>query len=632
MAQARRFEYGPTCRHMSDRGHFLGPPPGRRFRSAPSASPAGVTHRKGFLIVSSKIMERAFRSIGILALAVAAVVASPSSVADLPHAEAIGADALVVIGIDDTRDFWSKVEALPVAIALRQWFAGPTMQQDLDFQAFQLEVMKISEALGYEASIKELMSSVVDNALLVIGGGVQAAEPTFQLRMGINDEAKARKLIEVTTQRLREKVTQAADAAGTDTEELSQFNETEIEGTTAYHYAKPDGTEVVYGIADDMLLIANSQPAFQSMVAGAEPAQKLTDTENFRKTTGAIDWDDADFRVFLDADALASSGGMQLPGLQQAGKAAIAGRILPNAIEAEAVTTYNQLEGSTTAKAGDLKGTFAASPQPLIAVDYGIFDGRKTLNQLREMMSAAQMSGFDLDSMLQSFESQTGISIEQELIPALGEDIVFALNGLQPNPMMPIFPSVDLVLGAEVADEAKMQTVITKVEALLQQAFAGMSMMMQGQTGADAAPQGPQFTTMNVEGVDVRTITTGLPGLSPSHASVDGYWVISPSLEGLQAALARKRSGQDVSTSPIYNELAGRAGDDPRLSYSEVNIARILLAVMPMISPYLGDTSDPDTAKGLSFVNDVMSRVGSMASTDVLVDGMNKSYIKVQFQ
>ena len=49
-------------------------------------------------------------------------------------------------------------------------------------------------------------------------------------------------------------------------------------------------------------------------------------------------------------------------------------------------------------------------------------------------------------------------------------------------------------------------------------------------------------------------------------------------------------------------------------------------------SPYLGNTSDPDTAKGLSFVNDVMSRVGSMASTDVLVDGMNKSYIKVQFQ
>ncbi|NOS31023.1 hypothetical protein, partial [Staphylococcus aureus] len=91
-------------------------------------------------------------------------------------------------------------------------------------------------------------------------------------------------------------------------------------------------------------------------------------------------------------------------------------------------------------------------------------DPQASLTQFQMMLSMMGAGADPSQSPIAQFEAATGVSVQNDVVPALGQEVVFSLNSLGMNPIMPMVPMVDLALGAEVKDEAKMREVMGKLE------------------------------------------------------------------------------------------------------------------------------------------------------------------------
>ncbi len=143
-------------------------------------------------------------------------------------------------------------------------------------------------------------------------------------------------------------------------------------------------------------------------------------------------------------------------------------------------------------------------------LDYYWSQSKKEMQQ-----AAASASGApDPQALIAAFEERLGVSIEQDLLPVVGDEMGGYLKDVKLNGM---FPIPQLVFFLEVKDEAKAQQIVTGLIEK-QPLFR---------------PQGDEHEGIGIQFVNVPILTD----IQPAYAFVDGYLVVTTNKPMIKEAI-----------------------------------------------------------------------------------------------
>lgn len=544
--------------------------------------------------------------------------------AEVPHQDQLPGNSMLMLAIPDTAQWWAKAESLPVVQGLTQFLASQEMAQDLEYQQFLLEKQKLGQRLGFPATMDELMGNVLQNMVLYATPAAAGGEPEMTLLATAKDSTKAKSMLAALDQINQER--QAAEAATTSSlgTATTAFEKVTIGTVEASQLAMTEPGEptmtVVYGLAKDLLVVASSRAGFEQAIAQGDSSEGMAANADFTRLRGKLPWDTADAVGYFDGDALLKGGNAQaamlssIPGLSQNNRVAFTLGMGPAGLEAHTASTANPTAMTPNIQPRPMEALPLIANQAMVGIDYALVDSQQLLQSFQQMMGLA---GAPADSNpFAAFEQATGISVQNELVPAVGQEVVFAINNLQQNPMSPMVPMIDLVIGLQVKDEAQMRNVLTKLETFLQSRVPPPMVMQPDAQGQP--PAAPTFTDKPMAGVTARTLDVGLYGLSPSYALNKGYAVISLTASGLEAALTRM-GGQQTSIvgTPAFTQVAAK-GTESIYSYSLVDLSRIVQGIITPYAPMLMAQNPQDAALFGQVTTLVLSRFGAASATERL--------------
>ena len=193
-------------------------------------------------------------------------------------------------------------------------------------------------------------------------------------------------------------------------------------------------------------------------------------------------------------------------------------------------------------------------------------------------------------------------------------------------------PKINLLLGVEVADAAKMQTIMQNLEKHIETRL-GQSMGNPAGTPGSTAPANPRF--QEVGPMRVRALDSVMPGISPCYILKDDMLLASLNVESLQAGLQGAASaGDTLANDGLYRDMTRLAGTDKIYDYSVVDVPRIInQLVLPFALPLL-NTQMPQVNPqqiGQMLVQTV-APIGRVAILDGDQSGIHVSYINVRMQ
>jgi hypothetical protein len=223
----------------------------------------------------------------------------------------------------------------------------------------------------------------------------------------------------------------------------------------------------------------------------------------------------------------------------------------------------------------------------------------------------------------------SGISLQNDLIPALGQEMVFTVNDFQANPIPPYIPVIDLVIGLQVKDEAKMKVVLGKLETWL----AGMApppitTATPAPDGSTPPPATAAFKTSKTPNGEIRTLDTGIPGLSPSYAMQKGFVIIglgAPSIESTLTRLATRAN--DTSAFKALSN-AGGVYSSSTIDLPGI-IAKIVVPYMPIV---MSQAPNMNLQKTMQFINQVVVHAGTMSAAGRIEDGLEVTRMKIEMK
>lgn len=589
----------------------------------------------------------------LAAVTILGLLGAGAASAKLPGQERISSSALLAIGIPDTAQFWAKARALPLTQAVTQYLNSPQMTQNLQFQQFQLQQKKLEQTLGYPCTPEELLQNVFASAVALIEPGPQGAQPGIIVALEAKDKAKAEKLVAALDENNRQLAAELAEQAkpqgGAPQAFQLAFDQVKIGGVTASHchFKSADGKtqDGYYALADGRLIYASSQQAMAQALQG-KPAQDISKNATFARLTRALPWSKAEVSGWMDSAGIVAISQNQM--LQMVQKMAPAqNEKIAFTLQLEQDGIIGQVASNAKPQSGELKPRLLKSlgyvaPAPLVSMSYGLMDAKRslrefnafisTLSMAQAMSGAGQQEGQQpLQNPVAGLERQLGISLENDLAPALGSEVMVSLNSLRFDLMQGMAPTVDLLVGVEVRDQAKMKQVMAKFEAYVEGQLGGMGAVPGAAQGAAPA----KFQT--VAG-GVRTFDTGQPTLRPSYAMTADYLVLGLSPESVQAALARV-SGRQASAhnSPAFIELKTLARTDKIYSYAVVDVKQATQSIlMPMASMMMlsnpGKMTVEDQQQITALLTQVLPMIGTASSIETVQDDLALGYFKLKMQ
>ncbi len=148
------------------------------------------------------------------------------------------------------------------------------------------------------------------------------------------------------------------------------------------------------------------------------------------------------------------------------------------------------------------------------------------------------------------FESETGVDVERDLLPAIGSEAALAVMGVDASFLFPV-PRIAILL--EARDEAALRGVMEKIEG-----WAAAELLAKRSIPISWAGE-------SYQGVDIRYASTPLgENVEPSYAVADGYLVVGSGRQAVKTILD-VRAGratpldEDASFAPIASFLPDRA-------------------------------------------------------------------------
>lgn len=543
----------------------------------------------------------AVRSVALAACSLGLMLPGQRAAAELPRT--VPADASSAIWINDTQAFWQKAATLPLTRGLRQFLDNPLLAQKLDFQELLLEKDKAAARLGFPVTPDELLGSVFKSLVFVRTADAPGRRPQVLLSLGVGDKAKAQKLVDVLIEDMRED----AKTTGT-TFSGATITETTIEGKKLTQVAG-EQTRILGLVDDKQFIIAESadEAARAIRALGGESQGVPADYERLAK---AVPIDKADIGVWFDLEGMAP--GLPPGVVPTANKMLMSLNTTPTGLDGRMANTADPGQLSANVKPGQLNSLVYLAAQPIAAVSSHQIDFEYVLNQLEQMGAVSRPA----------IEQSTGISFDQELFPALGNELGFLFNTFAPNPDMPMIPLVDAALVLKVDDAAKAAAVMQKVEKMIEQAQAAQN-QAQG-----LPPQSFQSGAGGVRGFAM------MPGVGLSYIIDGDYLLIGPNDTSLTSALARKAApATSLQNSALLKDaLAGLPGS----AYYDAGTLSVYKLVNELLVPYIGmipgAARNPDLPLNKAFLTDVVAHLGTISAASTSEGGLLISQIKVVMQ
>lgn len=588
----------------------------------------------------------------LMLLAALAVWAAPVAWGQLPYHERVPAGAMVAIGIPNTAEFWTKIDALPLSAGIKQYLQSPAVTGDLNYKQFDLQRKKLEKTLGYPLTADQFMKNIFKNGLIyVVPAAGGKGEPSGIALFGVKDGEKAAKLMGALDSKLKALAEGAPAADAGTTASLAApaptpnpefgFEKVTVGNAQVSHFfnkQKQGEAEGFYTLADGLFIFATNQAAMTGALAKeAKAPQTLADTPAFQKMTGLLPWDKSDFMGWIDSDAIVkAAGGMAMMMGKMGAKnnqVAFTFQVQADGLLGKMASAANPIWLPAGSKAEPLLGLSAIAPNPLFAWVGGNMDPDKAFAMLNAQF--AQAGAQPGQTPLAGFERETGISVQQELVPALGHEVAFAINSLQMNPnAMPPIPTADLVLGLSVRDMAKMKGIMTKLEKKIEALGAQMAPPSADPNNPQAEAAGPKFQTLANAPVPARTINLKIDGISPSYAFLKSYVLISLNKEGLTRALSRAAGKEPaLDKAPSYVALKGMLGSDPAYDFGTLSVKSLVEQVVTPLLPFFSAQMKPEQQQQVTqILFQVLPHLTTATGIDTRKDEFSVGYMKVQMQ
>lgn len=413
---------------------------------------------------------------------------SPAGVETRAVAVALPAGARIVVSGHDLRSFWTRLQGTRLYTEL-------TAVQELGEMA---EARRdVQRELCVELSEATILTLLGEKFDLGFYGQRADDEPDLLLVARIEDEQRARRIVEQCEQQL------AAEKGAT-------FREEEYAGETIRVGTSQEGEEVLfYALDDERLTIATTRNRLQQAIGleGEDVEERMTGVDGYVDLLKELP--DATVVVYVDQEALRqaarvaadttavadttagpprrerlSAATAALGDFRFADAVAVGIHWADSGIRGDAISRFPE------GQRNDLTRMLAESPsavrslgfQPVGTMLYGAIttlDARVLYDQLysfaveatREQMDGTAADSARADSIvaarLARFEQRTGIDVEDEIVSWIGEEVAFAITGVDKTGFFPV-PQVALTV--EAADRQKAQAFLTKAEGLVSDA------------------------------------------------------------------------------------------------------------------------------------------------------------------
>jgi hypothetical protein len=194
------------------------------------------------------------------------------------------------------------------------------------------------------------------------------------------------------------------------------------------------------------------------------------------------------------------------------------------------------------------------SPDATVVASFVVMQPKAAL---QELFNALQTVNSNFTSNEEQFESQTGISVMNDLAAPLGGDVAFAIDG-------PVLPAPSWKFAIEVYDPATLQRTI---ETLIAKANQAMS---------DEKGVGITLTQGQVGGRTYYTVQFLRPPFSVNYAFVDGYLVAAANQTLLTQAIGQRAAGITLTRSAAFKSLLAPDGYSNVSAIVYYNLAPVL--------------------------------------------------------
>ena len=304
----------------------------------------------------------------------------------------IPADAMMAVSFDNT----------PAASQVLLFNEIAAAMEDSGVNRFVDEML---ESSGAPPEVKSIKENLKGSFALGVWGDVASGKPDTLLAAALKDPASA----EGAISKHAEKVKNAS--------------------MSVYSFEE----DVFIAFHDDYVLVANSLKTLErSIDAADDEIESLDQVGAFKKARAALPGE-ASLMVFVNGEAIARADEdtkkmYKAFGIEKAGWAAMSATVLAEGIQLD---VFQDMEGSATIanayeSLSDLTYDSAAElPSGAIGVA-GLSGAGTMLKTLFESLQNSELSK-DFQKGLADMEKETGLSFEEEIVPALAGETYFAL-------------------------------------------------------------------------------------------------------------------------------------------------------------------------------------------------------------
>ena len=522
-------------------------------------------------------------------------------------ATTLPAGASVVVSGYDLEAFWTRLKGTQLYTELaaipdvREAFA-PLAESQAEFQA------ETGLALD-EATLMTIFGRKFD---LGFYGELPEDRADIVLVAALDDEEQARTLL----QALEAKVTEEKEAT---------FADVDLGGSQVRVASDREGDEVLlYSIADQELVIATTRDRMQGALSLDGEAQSMASSGDYETVIQKLP--EATISIYVDQRALREAAGRAAAAdtvsgddLQEerlrAATSALEDYQLASAvgvgvywteagIQADAYTMFP--EGERSALATMMTGSPAPvrtlAFQPLNTLLYGAvnsIDAQIVYDELRryaieatriQMNVQGTADSLQADSLvaqqLAAFQRESGIDIQADIVPWVGQEASFAIAGVDKTGFFPV-PEIALTIATK--DPQRARDFLTRLEGLASQA------------AADRASIPLQWQSQEHQGQTIRYAPTPMgEGLSLSYVVTDDFVLVGSS-RGLISRMLDTRGGsvQALPSNPGFSSMTGFYPSEAN-ALGFMNIEQILTEVEGLMGTFGGmaGAAAADTSSG----------------------------------
>lgn len=473
---------------------------------------------------------------------------------------------------------WPSIQASPIYAAVKTaWDRKVAQGTDPKMLQFMASKAQMEQDLGFSLNPQDIFGTMITGgSFSLVPGPAGTNNPTGLIALNLGDAAKFDKVMDYVK-------TKSQDTAST---QPAKFRE-ETEGDLKITVFNPDTPKVSYTARrDNLWVLSNRRDIVVSVLQGAGaavPAEVQQSLQKIQKIRGDV-YFFADMRGInsMIQEAAAQSGQTQMNAQAFEGINAMSGaiEIQPQEVLAEYFMEVDPESQSILAK---MSRTQPGQPQGLeympqtawVASTQNNLNLPEFFKLMKEQANTSPDAAAQVNQALAQADAALGMSVENELLPSFGSNVIIGINNVMVNPSFPMGSSADILLGIEVKNRDKVLQALQTLEKMIQDRVMAQMGMAGG--GAQPTPEGmPQLVvTEDYNGTQVHSLMVSnmmpmIPNLSPSYVIDGNFLLLNLSKDNLKKALDMKNaSSGSMANHPALGTLNSRFGlaDYNQVSY-----------------------------------------------------------------